>query len=68
MISDAKIKKLESKMDDLDLARKRQEEYARRMFPNEKKFYRFMGGLIPESDLKRITENNRNRNRNRIIE
>lgn len=56
MISDAKIKKLESKMDDLDLARKRQEEYARRMFPNEKKFYRFMGGLIPESYFRRITE------------
>ena len=63
MISTAKIKKLESKMDDIDLARERQEKYARRMFPNDEKFYRFNGALISalisESDLNRILGRNK---------
>lgn len=54
MISEAKIKKLENKSDKLDLTREKQERNARMMFPNDEKFYRFNGGLIPESYFERI--------------
>ena len=54
MISAAKIKKLEIKIDEIDLARERQENYARMMSPNDEKFYRFNGTLVSESSLNRI--------------
>lgn len=53
MISTARIKKVEAKIDEIDLARKKEEEYVSRMFPNER-CYKFQGHLIAESVIDRI--------------
>ena len=53
MNSEAKIKKLESKLNELALIREKRERDVLRMYPNEK-IYRFNGTLVSESSLNRI--------------
>lgn len=55
MISEAKIKKLENKLNQFDLINEKRERDILKMYPNEK-IYRFDGMIIPESVFKRITK------------